>query len=540
MELLKALSSKNIFTGTLQELYTRNISVNKPEKEELGMDTLLITCNSSIQLDDKWRSRRNRVLVVCVNCSTSGFFLRSHFDNVFVVTLTTQSKSYSFFDAKMWNRPDEELPMGTCVNATFTRHHRSYENFRVWSRGALRGVTLRIATAADPPARVWDQFNHRNGIITGGLAGELLLTLQDCLGFDYELIPVLSSQPWDAMAALVAAGGADVASVLLMATADRQGVLRFSQPAQQVRVGVALRRPRLRADSGQVLRPFTNTAWIGVAVLLALLSVSLLLARRLERLADGQTGADSALDVAFAMIGLVCQQGTELELRRAAARMVLLSGLLGTFVLHVTYSAVLLSFLAVHVPELPFDSLEELRAADGWRYSALNSALRERSPMPGPEPDTLADGYKESVLRFREDERVAVAVTADTLAYSMGCRGENTSTCPFCVMPQQTSKTYRSLAFRRDFPHYQLFNELVMRLKASGSIQRLEAAAQRNGLKEFMCPGPDDVIDPVQQSIGISDLYQCFAMLAVGIILSVAVLVIERTVKDKTNSILPI
>ena len=541
--MLKVLSSHAIFTSTGQRPYVSNISDGKLLGGDPGMDTILITDNSSIQISDRWCSCKSRVLVVCVNCSSPGFFIRSHFDNVFAVTIASKSSSISFFDARMWNRPDEELPLGTCMKGKFTRHLRPYDDFGVWSRGVLRGFTLRIATAVDASARASDQFTHYNGTITGGLTGTLLLSLRQVLGFDYQLVPVDSAQPWDAMAALVAAGSADVPGATLMATPKRQRTLRFSHPTQQLRVGVALRRPSVHPGGGHVLRPFTTPAWIGVGVLLALLVLALLLAGRLERLAKGtpdrRSDGNNPLDTFFAVVGLVCQQGTELDFKKAAARMALLSGLLGTFVLYAIYSAVLLSFLAVQVPELPFESLEDLRDAPGWRYIAINSALRDLSPMPNAETGVLADGYGESVRRLMKEDKVSGAVIADTLVYSMGCKAKKASACSVCVMPMQTSKTYRGLAFRPGFPHYHLFNELLMRLRASGTIQRLVENYRSDKLEDFMCPGPDDVFETVQHSIGFSELYQCFGMLAVGIILSLAVLVIERNLKNVSSSVLP-
>ena len=542
--MLKALSSDAIFTSTGQQPFVRNISDGKLIGRDPGMDTILITDNSSIQISDSWSSRKDRVLVVCISCSSSGFFIRSHFDNIFAVAIASKSRNISFFDAKMWNRPDDELPLGTCIEGKFNRRVRPYDDFGVWSRGALRGVTLRIATAVGAPARAADQFTYYNGTITGGLTGTLLLSLQQVLGFDYQLVLVNSAQPWDAMAALVAEGGADVPGSMLMSTPKRQRTLRFSQPTQQLRVGVALNRPSVRTGSGHVLRPFTTPAWIGIAVLLVLLALALLLAGRLERLASGnpdrRSDGNSPLDAFFAVVGLVCQQGTELDFKKAAARMALLSGLLGTFVLYAIYSAVLLSFLAVQVPELPFKSLEDLRDASGWRYVAINSALRELSPMPNAETSVLADGYKESVRLLMKEEKVSAAVTADTLVYSMGCKGKQSMDCPVCVMPTQISKTYRGLAFRPDFPHYHLFNELLMRLRASGTIQRLVENYRSDRLEDFMCPGPDDVFETVQHSIGFSELYQCFGMLGVGIVLSLAVLAIERNLKNVPSPVLPI
>ena len=434
----------------------------------------------------------------------------------------------------MWNRPREELPLGSCENGRFRLQRRPYEDFSVWSRGALSGVTLRVAAAAAPPPG--GQLMHSNGTITGGLAGHLLLALQDTLGFSYRLELARGDQPWSAIKSRMASGAADMAGALMISTPRRHRQLRLSQPVQQLRVGLALRRPDVRSGRGAVLRPFTGVAWAGIAVLLAVLAAALLVVRHWESPGSSWEGAGRhhrAADALFDVVGLACQQGVELEPSAAASRILLFSGLAGTFVLYTTYSGVLLSFLAVDVPQLPFRSAGEFRAASDWSYASLHAALAELSPLADVQPVTLPNSYTEAMQVFSESDRIVVDATVDTMVKYLNCDANRPRQCSFCVLPGVTAKAYRGMAFRKDFPHYDLFNELLVRMRASGSLQRLIASHEGQRLEAFMCPDSDDVEQADRKAMGLTDLTQVFCVVVWGIAAGLLILIVERCLGQK-------
>ncbi|KAF0301612.1 Glutamate receptor ionotropic, delta-1 [Amphibalanus amphitrite] len=525
--LLASLSRRALFSrGTALPLLAATPAAGTASPS--GADTLVVTRSAELRLTDGWRRRRNRVLVLCLGCSDGGYFLRRRFAGLHTATLSDPAGSVNFFDAKMWNRPGEELPVGRCAAGVYRPRRRPYDDFSVWSRGALTGVTLRVAVLAAPPPGA--QVAYSNGTITGGVTGELLLALQRSLGFSYQLQVAAGEVPWVAVVRSVARGQTDVAGALLVGTPRRQRQLRLGQPAEQTHIGLALRRPGARrAGRGTVLRPFTGAAWTAVLTLLAALVAALLLAQ--------PAGRRCATDALFAVVGMSCQQGVELAPRGAPARLVLFSGLAAAFVLYTTYSAVLLSFLAVDVTQLPFSSAAEFRAAGDWRYGTLNPAIAVLSPLAGVEPVSLARTLTEATRVFSESERLVVGATVSTMVKQLGCR-HGGARCPFCVHPGVTARAYRGLAFRRDFPHTDLFDRMLLRLRASGALQRLIHSQGAGRLEDFMCPATGHAERADGRAMGLRDLKQVFCLVPMGVAVAFVVLVAERCLKQKKNELL--
>ncbi|KAF0288926.1 hypothetical protein FJT64_012735 [Amphibalanus amphitrite] len=129
-----------------------------------------------------------------------------------------------------------------------------------------------------------------NGTISGGLQGMLLSHIQNHLGFSMSFTPipgVNGSSHWGRTFSVIRDGLFDLSPSSWTVSHARHALVDFTFPTVTVTVGFGIRTPDAETDTTAFLRPFDESAYAGVVLLLVLLATAAwLLDNRSRLLAD--------------------------------------------------------------------------------------------------------------------------------------------------------------------------------------------------------------------------------------------------------------
>ncbi|KAF0290059.1 hypothetical protein FJT64_011716 [Amphibalanus amphitrite] len=124
----------------------------------------------------------------------------------------------------------------------------------------------------------WRQTREvTNGTISGGLQGMLLSHIQNHLGFSMSFTPipgVNGSSHWGRTFSVIRDGLFDLSPSSWTVSHARHALVDFTFPTVTVTVGFGIRTPDAETDTTAFLRPFDESAYAGVVLLLVLLATA--------------------------------------------------------------------------------------------------------------------------------------------------------------------------------------------------------------------------------------------------------------------------
>ena len=408
---------------------------------------------------------------------------------------------------------------------------------------AMEGVRLRLIymeaqhSATMSPSLVERlHVQQRNGTITGGLVGSIILLLQDVLGFTYSLRPGRAgpnTTVWDQAVDELFRGRADMLAGRVLYSSRRGRRIDFSHPFMMEISGAVISTRHTKTLSEFVvtvpLRPavwwaLLGTQLIAVLVLSLIARCQLKLRRSLSEPSDDEDASFWALIV----LGVSCQQGAVVRSDSAHSYRLAITALyvLSLFIF-ACYSGNLLAEMTVERRQMPFDSLPEA-LNDGWRVSeeGMSHGLYETvvDPLFGRH---LSSEFK--TLDGPLDGKNILMLTGSNTDHVYNCSGEGLAEqCPVCMWPGVVTRHRYSLACRRRFPYMRLFNYLLPLLLDRGVVSRQLRRWRPRAIGDLICPLDTVMLKKTQ--LGTDNLKYMFAIVIAGLLGSIGVLVMERIV----------
>ena len=409
---------------------------------------------------------------------------------------------------------------------------------------AMEGIHLRLIyleaqhTATMSPSLVERlHVQHRNGTITGGLVGSIIL-LQDVLGFTYSLRPIRAGpniSVWDQAVDELFRGRADMLAGRILYSPRRGRRIDFSHPYMMEISGAVISTRHTKTLSEFVvtvpLRPSVWWALLGTQVIAVL--VLSLIARfqlKLRRAFNEPSDDENTSFWALIVLGVSCQQGAVVRSDSAHSYRLAITALyvLSLFIF-ACYSGNLLAEMTVERRQMPFDSLPEA-LDNGWRVSqeGMSRGLQETVVDP------LFGRHLSSELKTLDgplDGKNILMLTGSNTDHVYNCSGDGLAEpdqCPVCMWPGVVTRHRYSLACRRRFPYMRLINYLLPLLLDRGIVSRQLRRWRPRATGDLICPLDTVMLKKTQ--LGTDNLKYMFAIVIAGLLGSIGVLVMERIV----------
>ncbi|XP_037073554.1 glutamate receptor 1-like [Pollicipes pollicipes] len=436
-------------------------------------------------------------------------------------------------------------PRGECRGPRYI--HRQRRTGLSASLRAMSGVHLRLAHLAlggdsglDPMVVNNLHMMHRNGTITGGLVGELVLLLQGVLGFSYSLHPVAHTtnlSAWDRVVEELYAGRADMMAGKLLRSLMRGRLLDFSCPFLTERSGAVIdQRYTHVLNRFRMTQPLESRAWyallaVQTAAVLVLCLVTWCHLRMRGGSLDAEADPPPEAGASFwflIVLGVFCQQGAVVRADGALSYRLAISAVyLLSFFIFACYSGTLLAQMAITRYEMPFATLNQA-LEQGWRVSNFTSSLGLREtvvqPLMGgrdlPQLPTSSDGP----LQGRNLLLMTSATTDGLFRCLPG--GSQEGQCPVCMHPGTTIRHDYSLVFRPHFPYLRLVNYVIPQLIDRGIMSRVLRRWQPRGISDILCPTNTVALEKTQ--FGVDNLKYVFLIVLAGTLSAIVVLFMER------------
>ena len=416
-------------------------------------------------------------------------------------------------------------------------YHRSKSGAGVGrSRRAMEGVDLRLLyTEEDIELGAKMEVLHRDGIITGGFIGSLILLLKDVLGFSYSLHLVQAVgnlSTWDHAVLLLNQGQADMYAGRLMMSNTRNDLIDFSVPLVTELAGAAIdSRRTLTLTEFRVTQPLETAVWCALlATQLLAVFVLCLIARCRRHIRQTLDEPSNDCDPSFwalTALGISCQQGAVVRSDSATSYRLAISSLylVSLFVL-ACYSGNLLAEMTLARRVMPFDSLQEA-LEQGWQFtdSEITLAIRERiiQPLMGRDINQLPM-VAAGPLQGRNIQ-LTTSYMAE-LHHNCTDLGRDDH-CPVCLWPGSLLRVPYPLSFKRNFPYLRLFNYLLPQLLDQGIVSRELQRWRSRRTEDMLCPV--GAVAPLQKKpLTISNLKNVVAIVGFGLLGSGVALLCER------------
>ena len=446
--------------------------------------------------------------------------------------MTFRNGKTRFHSARDFHR--RQRVRGVCHGGKYHRQERDVGMQR--SLGAMEGVHLRLLYN-DHDVEIGTeklQVLHRDGMITGGFIGSLILLMKDVLGFNYSLHPVYAKgniSGWDRGVLLLHQGRADLFGGRLVITSTRNDLIDFSVPLVTELAGAAIdSRRTLTLTEFRVTQPLETAVWCALlATQLLAVFVLCLIARCQRHIRQTLDEPSNDCDPSFwalTALGVSCQQGAVVRSDSATSYRLAISSLylVSLFVLS-CYSGNLLAEMTLARRVMPFDSLQEA-LEQGWQFThpGTSLALRESivQPLMGRDIDRLP------IVASGPLEGRNIQLTLSTVAeLNNNCTDlARDDICPVCLWPGSLVRIPLTIGFRKNFPYQRLFNYLLLQLLNDGIINRAARRWSSRRTEDVLCP-VGDVAPLEKKPLTIANLKNVVAIVGFGLLGSGFLLICE-------------
>ncbi|XP_063600731.1 probable glutamate receptor [Penaeus indicus] len=324
---------------------------------------------------------------------------------------------------------------------------------------------------------------------------------------------------WTGMVGEVASGKADIAIASLTISQQRSSVVDFLISVAVSGYRVAMKRPT-NADYMWTVytKQFEKESWAVTVSVTVILMVLVFVVLRLSRREESASPSISA----FTVLGILFGQGSILEFRSLAGRILMVSVLLLQVVMLAFYTSNLVTALAVRPSPPPFEGLEDIHrdptvtfgiesgtALDDIFQNSKNPLYRSIYQKIKPE-DTVTSTAEGMRRIFRERYAFLVWELYYTLNHQGGCDNY--------LLPQKYFTDHASFILTKGSPLTPIFNNVILDLGSSGLLSKfwLELKVTSN-----------DCDDLETSSLEFLTLVTSFLVLCVGAVAALGFLGME-------------
>ena len=380
--------------------------------------------------------------------------------------------------------------------------------------------------------------------------GVLLRYLSEMLGFSYSvrLIPYqVNGDTFNQQEQLLVNNTVDMAVNSLTHTVRRFAMMQLSFPVNTYLERVAIPTPRLARRPFEPNRPFTSSAWAGVAFLLSLISLLMAGCQNLaifsgaERRNSFCRREASFLSSWWTLAAMSClQYGAGFSAPTRPSRAVLgFCCFIFTFLVSSYYSSVIHSFMALERPQLPYSSVRHGVETGRLRVGYPKGGVIERTLLSTRDPlvKMIVEGerHRQSHVDFWSRERDQLGawlhagphhgflISGNGLEAHRAIHGDGV-----CLLPELMHVRHSGPVYSRQFSHSRLLNLHLLKLRELGLLQRVAGKTHRIEIQS-LCQL--DAKSGGWEPLGLGDLSAVFALVPAGAAAALLVLAAERMVQ---------
>ncbi|XP_076373248.1 glutamate receptor ionotropic, delta-1-like [Tachypleus tridentatus] len=414
----------------------------------------------------------------------------------------------------------------------------------------LQKKQLLIVTIERPPFMIFER-DKITGERTGsrGILPEVLNVFKQAYGFSYRLLEPYDGQwgkeldngTWNGMIGMVMRQEVDVAASSITMTDEREAVIDFTIPFFQESSTILLPRMSQQSDIFSFVAPLEWEVWLWMFFSLFLVSMLIYAVNRQVNhvtipYPQNQIELFSQwFRPLWYNIGALLQQGGFIPLLHSS-RILLMAWLLVVLVVMNLYKGTLIAFLTIPKTYKFADSLEELASQNmiKWTflrntaYEALfsknsDSEVMRKIGKPFEEnPEEFVSTSKEGVERVLSGQ-YAFIKEKSYLEASIEEDFHLSGQCRFSLAKEEFYPVGYGLALQTNSPYLEPFNLLMQRMIQAGLLVKWH--------KDYFDINNDcaSLSEPKlgEHSLTITDLKGSFALLGIGLCLSVSAFVME-------------
>ncbi|XP_018009548.1 probable glutamate receptor [Hyalella azteca] len=399
------------------------------------------------------------------------------------------------------------------------------------SRTNFTGLHLRCVTLPQEPFTYLAPGPDGTTVLQSGHIADVWRILQNTLGFTYTCrqpadmtFGVLSNGEWGGMMRALVDGEADVIVAPLDYTVERAAAVDFTIGLRNTATRMVTKKRALMDSTWTTFtQEFTKEAWGGTLALVFLAPPFLAF---ITQLSPSEKVKISLRDAYVISVGALAFQGASVETTSGAGRIVFIVIFLGTLLTYCYYTSALTASLTIASTTLPVESLQDVvnsghydigiklgTSRQGEFQHSLTSPFREAwQRFIQPNLGLMPTSHQEGIDKVAEGGYVFL-LDENVFVYEFG------SDCRVTLIPPRYFETPTGLAFSQGSPYVKIFNQLILRMRNGGILDRSWEQLQP---AKNLCDNSDVI------SLNPTQLFTAFLLLMVGAGLAILMLPVEK------------
>uniref|UniRef100_T1JJW4 Ionotropic glutamate receptor C-terminal domain-containing protein n=1 Tax=Strigamia maritima TaxID=126957 RepID=T1JJW4_STRMM len=369
----------------------------------------------------------------------------------------------------------------------------------------LEGITLRVAAIESPPYVIFPKGREKTPETMNGFYGLLFKDLAQEMNFTFtlDIVDVFGLKDekgnWNGLFQKIRDNEADLGLCDLSVTKERQEIADFSATISSGNLRLVYKIPDEKYHFRLYIVPFGWEIWLLVVASIIVSGVLLYITNRVSPKSALQSTTDpmqltkikhqfSMLDCVFAIYNGFNQQGTDLEPREVSGKIIFITVYLSFVIVFASYTSVFTSFLTISDNKKLFETLEEGYADKSYQFGVVKNTNYET---------VFKDETDKTTIQYKVWQRIAInkdnmvpnvaagLERAFTHKYALLVAKESASyylrnNCSFDTSSENIFTDFFHIAYRKQFPYAEAFNEYINRLVEGGVAARLDSQFQRD------------------------------------------------------------
>ncbi|TRY71158.1 hypothetical protein TCAL_09674 [Tigriopus californicus] len=393
-------------------------------------------------------------------------------------------------------------------------------------RGDLGGMEFKISGASSSPyVKVLEKPNGE--VEMSGMYLEIFYSLEEVMNFTHILNLPTPREEWGIKASQIQRGDIDFAPISFTRTKLRSEVVDFALPIAQFHHRYFVQNPRDSFNWFAYVEPLTSKVWLTIGLLSLIFPPFLTFLAFMPYISTEEERQEFTLwkSFVFVLSTLTFVRGLSVTPNQARNRLVFLGILFGGTVIFWHWEAMIISYLAVRIPALPFNNLEELLSqtnkkilikpgsayVDDFRYS-LDPLIQEAW-------NTRIREYLHSYPNNRDELTDLVANDPDYVLYDNFYSSRTYGAyrrCQIIDVPQIYDQKVFAYGFQKNSPFLPIFNFHLKRMLERGSMNQV--------VEKYLSVAGQQCQDLSGAPLGFENCFTAFLLFLIGCLVSVVII----------------